>query len=95
MLSATLKEAGRGAIVGEKTAGAFNGYTEAVSLPNAFARFAVPYMRSVSPAGREYEGLGVDPDVLVRNGAADFIQHRDAVLDKALQLIKDAQPSRQ
>lgn len=88
VLSASLKEAGRATLVGERSAGALNGYTLAVGLPNSFARFALPYTRSVSPAGREYEGVGVEADVGMRNTATDFNRHRDAVLDEAMRIIQ-------
>lgn len=82
LLAATLQEYGRGKVFGETSAGAFNGPTRAYGLPGNFARFALPYARSVSPRGVEYEGRGVRPDVKVqdRATAADV----DAVVARAL-----------
>jgi C-terminal processing protease CtpA/Prc len=88
MLSATLKEAARATILGETTAGAFNGFTTAIDLPGNFALFALPYTKSRSPSGYNYEGVGVRPDTIVRNNVSDFHDHKDAVLQAAEQIIK-------
>lgn len=93
LLAATLKEAGRATLVGERTAGAFNGFTKTVELPGNFALFALPYTKSVSPAGIEYERMGVQPDVLIQPSIADFQAHRDTVLQRSLQIASSGNRS--
>jgi C-terminal processing protease CtpA/Prc len=84
MLAAICKEYKCARIVGERTAGAFNGWTMAVDLPYRFAKFALPYTRSVSPKGIEYEGHGVEPDEPIVNTAKDFRSGHDTMLEAAL-----------
>lgn len=38
--------------------------------------------------GKSYEGIGIAPDVLVRNNLADLKNGRDAVLEKAMDLLE-------
>jgi Periplasmic protease len=80
ILAAICKEYGRARLFGERTAGAFNGWTRGITLPGSSAVFAVPYTRSVSPKGKEYEGRGIEPDQPVAASAADF----EAALDRPL-----------
>jgi C-terminal processing protease CtpA/Prc len=75
-------------LVGERTAGAFNGWTLAIDLPNSFARYALPYTRSVSPKGIEYEGRGVNPDQPLANSIADFEIKRDRPLAAAIKYVE-------
>jgi C-terminal processing protease CtpA/Prc len=88
ILAAICKEYGCGRIVGERTAGAFNGWTIAVSLPYRFAKYALPYTRSVSPHGIEYEGRGVEPDEPALNMVEDFQSGRDRPLEAALRYVE-------
>jgi C-terminal processing protease CtpA/Prc len=83
ILAAALKEFGRAYLVGQTTRGAFNGYMEGLDLPFDFGILVIPIDRSVSPRGKEYEGIGVGPDLASRNSAADFERGRDAVIDAA------------
>jgi C-terminal processing protease CtpA/Prc len=88
IFAAICKEYRCARLFGERTAGAFNGGTMSVKLPGDFALFAVPFMRSVSPGGADYEGRGVIPDVPVEpTGRAG-----DQPLAAALRLVaKDLQ----
>lgn len=88
IMAAICKEYGCARLIGERTAGAFNGWTQAIELPDNFARFAVPYTRSVSPKKIEYEGYGVEPDTVAANTVADYKAKKDRVLITALQYIK-------
>ncbi len=88
LLAALCKEYGCAQLVGERTAGAFNGFTEAVDLPDNFALFALPYTRSVSPKGVEYEGRGIEPDESASNTVSDFEAKRDRPLAAALRCIE-------
>lgn len=88
VLAAVCKEYGSARLIGERTAGAFNGFTTAIPLPERFARFALPYTRGVSPKGFDYEGRGVTPDEVVRNTAEDYSRGRDRVLIKAIKHVQ-------
>jgi C-terminal processing protease CtpA/Prc len=88
LLAAICKEYGCALIVGERTAGAFDGWTVAVPLPYSFAKYALPYARSVSPKGIEYEGRGVEPDEPVVNRLEDFETGRDRPLEAALRYLE-------
>ncbi|UZD21162.1 S41 family peptidase [Algoriphagus halophytocola] len=39
------------------------------------------------PDGREFVGVGIQPDILVRKGLADFIENKDPILEKALEFL--------
>jgi carboxyl-terminal processing protease len=84
ILTAVCKEYACARIFGERTAGAFNGWTVAVELPYGFALYALPYTRSVSPKGIEYEGRGIEPDEPVANLVKDFEEHHDQPLMAAI-----------
>jgi carboxyl-terminal processing protease len=86
MLTAALKEYGRVTVVGERTRGAFNGFTEGMPLPEKAGILVVPIDRGVSPQGKEYEGIGVTPDVTVQNSIRDFRAGRDRAMETALRL---------
>jgi C-terminal processing protease CtpA/Prc len=87
ILAAICKEYGCARIFGERTAGAFNGWTMAVGLPYRFALYALPYTRSVSPKGIEYEGRGVEPDEPAVNTVRNYHLGHDRPLDVALRYL--------
>lgn len=88
MLTAALKEYGRVTVVGERTRGAFNGFTEGVPLPDHAGILVVPIDRGISPQGKEYEGIGVTPDVAVENSIRDYREGRDRAMETALRLAQ-------
>jgi C-terminal processing protease CtpA/Prc len=87
MLAAICREYGCARVVGERTAGAFNGWTVAVDLPYSFAKYALPFARSVSPNGVEYEGRGVEPDEPAVDTVEDFAMGHDRPLLAALRCL--------
>jgi C-terminal processing protease CtpA/Prc len=87
VLAAICKEYGCARLIGERTAGAFNGWTIAIGLPDHFARFALPYTRGISPKGIEYEGRGVDPGEKIINTIQDFQTNRDLPVIKAMRYV--------
>ncbi len=40
------------------------------------------------PDGREFVGIGIQPDILVRKSRTDFIENKDPVLEKALEFLE-------
>jgi C-terminal processing protease CtpA/Prc len=88
VLAAVCKEYGCARLIGQHTAGALNGWTTAIPLPDHFARFALPYTRGVSPKGRSYEGHGIAPDEMVHNSVEDYQHGRDRVLNRAIEEVQ-------
>lgn len=89
MLTAALKDYKRVTIVGERSRGALNGFTEAFPLPYRVGILAVPVNRSISPQGKEYEGVGIAPDVAVSNAVSDYVARQDAPLRIALTIASN------
>jgi carboxyl-terminal processing protease len=76
----------RGRIVGEPTGGS-TGQPLIVSLPGGISA-RICTKRDTYPDGREFVGVGVQPQVLVRPTVADFRAGRDTVLEAALELAR-------
>jgi len=75
----------RGTIIGEPTGGS-TGQPLSFSLPGGgFARVCSKHDQY--PDGREFVGVGVQPQVLVHPTIADFRASRDTVLEAALQFV--------
>jgi C-terminal processing protease CtpA/Prc len=77
---------GRGKIVGEPTAGS-TGQPLFFSLPGG-GTAGVCTKQNLYPDGRQFVGVGVQPQILVRPTVADFRAGRDTVLDKALDYLR-------
>jgi C-terminal processing protease CtpA/Prc len=88
MLAAVCQEYGRARLFGERTAGAFHGWTVAIDTPENWLRYAIPYTKSISPKGIDYEGKGIKSDNEVRNTVADYRNRKDKPLEAALQYLK-------
>jgi len=76
----------RGEMVGGPTAGT-TGQPLLVPLPGG-GSVRVCSTRNFYPDGREFVGVGVQPDVVVRETVRDVIAGRDAVLEAALERLK-------
>jgi carboxyl-terminal processing protease len=75
----------RGKIIGEPTGGS-TGQPLSFGLPGGgSARVCTKHDRY--PDGKEFVGVGVQPDILVRPTVADFRASRDTVLEAALKAI--------
>ena len=82
-----LHASGRATLVGEKTAG-----TTGQPLQFEFShiiRGRVCTKRDTYPDGKEFVGVGVIPDIEVHPTQKDIYDGRDAILEKALQIIKE------
>ncbi len=88
ILAAILKEYGRAKLFGERTAGAVHGWTVAIETPENWLRYAIPYTKSISPKGIDYEGKGIDPDKRVANAVADHRAGTDKPLEAALDYLE-------
>jgi C-terminal processing protease CtpA/Prc len=86
MLTAALVDYDRAIVAGQRTRGALNGFTEAAPLPDGVGIAAIPINRSISPAGKQYEGIGVAPTRPLQNRVPDYLAGRDRVLDAALRM---------
>jgi C-terminal processing protease CtpA/Prc len=80
----------RGTIVGEPTGGS-TGSPLFFSLPGG-GTGRVCTKRDTYPDGKEFIGVGVVPDVLVRSTLADVRAGRDTVLERALEVLRHARP---
>ena len=79
----------RGKLVGETTAGS-TGNPLLIKLPGGGMAFICTKDDSF-PDGRVFEGVGIAPDVPVAQTIADIRAGRDAVLEKAVEVLKKAQ----
>jgi tricorn protease len=80
--AAALKEYGRARLFGGNTRGAWSGWSKSTGI-SGIGMIAVPYARSISPKGNDYEGVGVGPDLRVAFTGEDFARKRDPVIDAA------------
>jgi len=78
----------RGALIGEPTGGS-TGQPLAFALPGGIMA-RVCTKRDAYPDGTEWNGKGIQPNVLVRPTVADVQAGRDAVLEAALQFLNPA-----
>ena len=69
--------------IGDSTFGAFGEITKTAQLPNGWI-FWYPCTYTYTPGGKCLEGIGVAPDVYVRNTKADITAENDLVLDSAI-----------
>jgi C-terminal processing protease CtpA/Prc len=81
----SLKYAGRAVLVGEKTAGSAGNPLE-FPLPGG-GRFEVATFRAYLPDGREYIGIGVQPDLEIHPTREDIVGGTDPALEKGIEII--------
>jgi len=76
----------RGKIVGEPSGGS-TGQPLVIALPGGgSARICTKHDRY--PDGKEFVGVGIQPDIVVRPTVADFRAGRDTVLDAAIRELE-------
>ena len=86
MFPAGFKALGLGKVVGVPTMGAVIGTGAYTLLDGSTIR--TPGSGVWTVTGENMENYGVPPDVLVDNTPADFLQHRDAQVEKAVEILK-------
>lgn len=70
--------------------GGGSGRSQRSELAHSGLSLRLSSMASFRPDGRRYDGLGIEPDVLIRPRARDFLlEGGDAVLEAALKLARD------
>ena len=69
--------------IGDTTFGAFGDIINVAQLPNGWT-FTYPCRLTTTPDGRCYEGIGIIPDVLVRNSGSDIRAGIDHVMEYAV-----------
>jgi C-terminal processing protease CtpA/Prc len=69
--------------IGDTTFGAFGDIVNIAQLPNGWT-FSYPCRLTTTPDGRCLEGIGIIPDVLVRNSGSDIDAGIDRVMDYAV-----------
>ena len=80
------KAGGRAVLVGETTAGCVGNPLVSI-LPGGTESYIVT-MRSTYPDGKEYNGVGVIPDIESANTRSDIASGRDRVLEAGLEILK-------
>ncbi len=87
-LIAFLKEHRNALLVGEKTGGSAEGATAGLlftlTLPNSNIKTRVPFFRYYNNVSQFESGLGVSPDILVRETVESFWNGEDPVLETAI-----------
>ncbi len=86
MFPAAFKALGLGKVVGVPTMGAVIGTGSATLLDGSTIR--TPGSGVYTATGENMENFGVPPDVYVDNTPDDFLKHRDAQLEKAVEVLK-------
>jgi tricorn protease len=86
MFPAGFKALGLGKVVGVPTMGAVIGTGAATLLDGSTIR--TPGSGVWTATGENMENFGVPPDVFVDNTPEDFVKHRDAQLEKAVEVLK-------
>jgi C-terminal processing protease CtpA/Prc len=77
---------GRATTIGERSYGS-TGQPLSFSLPGGgSARICTK--KDTYPDGREFVGYGVKPDIEVKRTVEDYMKHRDAQLEKAIEVVK-------
>ncbi len=88
MLIAKFKDENRGQVIGEATGGSAEGPTAGqlffLKLPNSGITVRVPNRFNRMNIKRFARGLGVQPDVEIKQTVEDFLKEKDRVLDVAL-----------
>jgi C-terminal processing protease CtpA/Prc len=77
---------GRGKIIGEPTGGS-TGQPLSFPLPGGGSA-RVCTKQNLYPDGRQFVGVGIQPQILIRPNVADFRAGRDTVLEKALDYLR-------
>ncbi|QMU28642.1 S41 family peptidase [Adhaeribacter radiodurans] len=81
----TMKQNQNVTIVGDSTGGAIPDAMRR-ELPNGWV-FRVPIADVHGPNGESYEGIGIAPDILIKNKKSELTAGKDAALEKAIDLI--------
>lgn len=76
-------------IIGQASAGG-SGATQYLILPNSGIKLLLSSMVSFRPDGKLFDGNGIEVDVTVMPAPGDFLGRSDAVLDRAVEWIKQA-----
>jgi C-terminal processing protease CtpA/Prc len=81
----SLRHSGRAALVGERTAGSAGNPIQ-IPLPGG-GSFEVATFTAVYPDGREYVGIGIQPDIEVHPTRIDISNGIDPILDHGIEVI--------
>ena len=74
-------------IIGQASGGG-SGATRYFTLPNSGIKILLSTMVSFRPNGKLFDGNGVEVDIPVSPAPDDFLGHSDAVLDRAIERIR-------
>ena len=86
-----LKKRPHTTFIGEATGGSVEGPTAGIlfflKLPNSQITTRIPLFRYHNDINQFEPGRGLEPDIYVTDSIEDFLQDRDAILDRALASI--------
>lgn len=85
ILAGTLKDHGQATIIGEKTFG--KGSVQELLPVTDETSVKITIARWLTPNGQSFSEVGLQPDVEVKNTKEDDEKNRDAVMEKALELL--------
>jgi C-terminal processing protease CtpA/Prc len=86
------KYSGRATLVGEKTAGS-TGQPLWIPLPGGGV-FTVCAIKDFYPDGKEFVGIGIEPDIEVNATLQDVYDGKDRTLEKAIEIFSKSRDNR-
>ena len=72
--------------IGDNTSGAQSNLSAIRTLPNGWA-FGFSYQKYLDPDGKNYEGIGIAPDYMIKNTEIDINNEIDKVLEYAIDFL--------
>ncbi|MDP3762704.1 MAG: S41 family peptidase [bacterium] len=85
ILAGTLKDHGKAAIIGERTFGKGSVQELVPVTPETSVKITIA--RWLTPNGQSFSEVGLQPDVEIKNTKEDDEKGRDAVMEKALEIL--------
>ncbi len=85
ILAGTLKDHGKATIIGERTFG--KGSVQELMPVTAETSVKITIARWLTPNGQSFSEIGLQPDVEIKNTKEDDEKGRDAVMEKALEIL--------
>ena len=85
ILAGTLKDHGKATIIGERTFG--KGSVQELIPVTAETSVKITIARWLTPGGQSFSEVGLQPDVEIKNTKEDDEKGRDAVMEKALEIL--------
>lgn len=72
--------------IGDYTSGAQSDLSPIRHLPNGWV-YGFSYQKYLTPDGKSLEGVGFEPDIIIRNTESDILNDLDIVLERAIEFL--------